>query len=184
MNFKSTLSTLIISLGALALGGCGSSKSGDPNIAANHNAGQQVAPAPNVPAALPDNGFKAMITLVDPPAKLRAGQKQTVQVKIKNASDVQWYARGAEINTNPDNKFYLSIGNRWLDAKETLITDMDGRFGLPKDLKPGEETEAPLVITAPKNPGDYILELDVIQEQVVWFHDKGSQPARVKIKVE
>ena len=39
------------------------------------------------PSALPDRAFKASIMLVDPPAKLRAGQKQTIQVKVKNASD-------------------------------------------------------------------------------------------------
>ena len=57
---------------------------------------------------------------------------------------------GRRVNTNPDNKFYLAVGNRWLNTSNgKLITDMDGRFGLDRDLKPGEETEVPLVITAP-----------------------------------
>ena len=142
------------------------------------------APAPGQPAALPDNGFKAAITLVEPPAKLRVGQKETIQVRVKNASDVMWYARGAAVNNSPDNKFYLAAGNRWLQADdESLVTDMDGRYGLNRDLKPGEETEVPLAITAPKEPGDYILEVDVVQEQVAWFLDKGSQTARAKVTV-
>ena len=142
------------------------------------------APAPGQPAALPDNGFKAAITLVEPPAKLRVGQKDTIQVRVKNASDVMWYARGAAVNNSPDNKFYLAAGNRWLQADdESLVTDMDGRYGLNRDLKPGEETEVPLAITAPKEPGDYILEVDVVQEQVAWFLDKGSQTARAKVTV-
>ncbi len=140
--------------------------------------------APGEPQALPENGFKAAITLVDPPTKLRAGEKQTLRVKVKNASDVMWYARGAEFNPSIDNKFYLAAGNRWLQADdETLITDMDGRYGLNKDLKPGEETEVPLVITAPKEPGEYLLEVDAVQEQVAWFRDKGSPTARTKITV-
>lgn len=141
-------------------------------------------PAPDQPAALPDNGFKAAITLVDPPAKLRVGQKETILVKVKNASDVMWYARGAAVNNSPGNKFYLAAGNRWLQGDdESLVTDMDGRYGLNRDLKPGEETEVPLAITAPKEPGDYILEVDVVQEQVAWFLDKGSQTARTKVTV-
>jgi hypothetical protein len=116
---------------------------------------------------------------------LRTGQKQTIQVKVKNASDVLWYARGAVANTAPSNMFYLAVADRWFEADgEKLVTDMDGRYGLSRDLKPGEETEVPLLITAPKDPGDYILELDLVQEQVAWFHDKGSGTARVKIKVE
>ena len=122
--------------------------------------------------------------MVNPPTKLRVGQKETIQVKVKNVSDVMWWARGAEFNNSTDVKFVLATGNRWLDAEdESLITDMDGRFGLNRDLKPGEETEVPLVIKAPNDPGEYILEVDAIQEGVTWFHDKGSPMARAKITV-
>jgi len=153
-----------------------------PTLTTN-NEGTNAIP-PGRPQALPENGFKASITLVDPPTKLRAGEKQTLRVKIKNASDVMWYARGAEFNPSTDNKFYLAAGNRWLRSDdESLITDMDGRYGLNKDLKPGEETEVPLVITAPKEPGEYLLEVDAVQEQVAWFRDKGSPTARTKIEV-
>jgi hypothetical protein len=136
------------------------------------------------PSALPENGFKAAISLIDPPAKLRAGEKATIQVKVKNASDVLWYARGAQVNDSSDSRFILAAGNRWLNAaNERLVTDMDGRYGLNKDLRPGEETEIPLSITAPKEPGNYILDVDLVQEQVAWFHDKGSGTARTKVTV-
>ena len=138
---------------------------------------------PTEPVALPGNGFKAELALVEPPQKLRSGQKETVRVKIKNASDVMWWARGGPVNTRPDNKFYLAAGNRWLKSDGTLLTNMDGRYGIGKDLKPGEETEVPLVITAPTDPGDYTLEIDLVQEQVAWFSDKGSPTAKTKVTV-
>ena len=137
-----------------------------------------------VAGPLPENAFKAQITLVDPPSKLRTGEKVSVNVRIKNASDVFWWARGGEINDRSDNTFYLAAGNRWLKAADnSLLTDMDGRYGVSKDLKPGEEAEVPLLITAPKDPGDYVLEVDVVQEQVAWFHEKGSPMAQAKITV-
>ena len=138
---------------------------------------------PVEPSALPSNAFKAGITLIDPPAKLRDGQKETVRVKIKNNSDVQWWSRGARVNTRPDNKFYLAAGNRWLKADGSLLTNMDGRYGVSANLAPGEEVEVPLAITAPKDPGDYTLEIDVLQEGVAWFSDKGSPTAKTKITV-
>lgn len=155
---------------------------------------QAAAPAPqrqtaatpqsgDVPAALPNNAFKAEITIVDPPAKLRVGQKETIHVKIKNNSIITWWCRGARVNTRPDNKFYIASGNRWLKADGSLLTNMDGRYGIPKDLAPGEETDTPLVVTAPQEPGDYILEVDMVQEQVAWFSDKGSPTAKTKITV-
>ncbi|HYX29118.1 MAG TPA: hypothetical protein VE863_11170 [Pyrinomonadaceae bacterium] len=138
---------------------------------------------PKEPSALPNNAFKAAISLIDPPAKLRTGEKETIRVNIRNNSDAMWWARGAPVNTRSDNKFYIAAGNRWLKADGSLVTNMDGRYGIPKDLAPGEATEVPLTITAPKDPGDYTLEVDVIQEQVAWFSDKGSPTAKTKITV-
>src|SRR4051812_11267319 len=71
------------------------------NAASNANQQAQT----KEPHALPDNGFKAQITLPTAPAKLRAGQQERVQVHVKNASEVFWWARGGEQNDRSDNKF-------------------------------------------------------------------------------
>jgi len=172
------LMTVVVALFAFA---CSGNK---PATNSSQSAQSQKAPAPpDAPTALPNTAFKAEISLVDPPAKLRAGQKETVRVKIKNASNEMWWARGAPVNTRTDNRFYIAAGDRWLKADGSLMTDMDGRYGIGKDLKPGEETEVPLAITAPKDPGDYTLEVDLLQEQVAWFREKGSPTAKTKITV-
>jgi hypothetical protein len=159
---------------ALLAAGCGGRPSGNTASA---------PAAKSTPGPLPEPAFKAQLTLPGAPAKLRAGQKETIQVHIKNASDVFWWARGGELNDRNDNWFYIAAGNRWLRPDGSLITDMDGRYGISKDLKPGEETEVPLIITAPKEPGEYLLEVDLVQEQVAWFSDKGSPTARAKVTV-
>lgn len=164
----------LVCLLALAAAGC--KRSGTANTAA------PAAPS-RTPGPMPDAAFKAQLSLPDPPAKLRAGQKEVVQVRLKNASDVFWWARGGEINERNDNFFYVAAGNRWLKADGTMYNDSDGRYGIGKDLKPGEETEVPLLVTAPKDPGEYILEVDLIQEQVSWFSDKGSPTVRAKMTV-
>jgi hypothetical protein len=180
MKVRTTLSALLILCGLL-IAGCGS-KVEDVSRPATQSTPTPVRSMNASP--LPESGFKAQITLANPPVKLRGGQKETIQIKIKNASDIEWYARGGEVNTNPDNRFYLAVGNRWLkEPGEKLVTNMDGRYGLPKNLKAGEEVEVPLLITAPKDPGDYILEVDLVQEQVAWFRDKGSPTAKVKVAV-
>lgn len=167
---------------ALALAACGGGRQ-----PAGNSAGASNTPAPEpgaTPGPLPANAFKAQITLPDPPAKLRAGEKATVNVRVRNASDVQWFARGAVVNTNPGNRFYIAAGDRWLKADgQTLVTDMDGRYGIAHDLKPGEEEEVPLQVTAPKEPGEYVLEVDMVQEAVSWFSDKGSPTAKAKVTV-
>jgi len=184
MKTKLTLTACALALVITGAAACRRKQAGANanTAAANANANQQ--PQSKEARALPDDGFKALITLPGAPVKLRAGQQERVQVRVRNASEVFWWARGGEQNDRSDNKFYLAAGNRWFKADgTTLVTDMDGRHGLLKDLKPGEEDEVPLLVTAPKAPGEYVLEVDLVQEQVAWFSDKGSQTARTKVTV-
>jgi hypothetical protein len=41
-----------------------------------------------------------------------------------------------------------------------------------------------LPVTAPKAPGDYVLEIDMIHEGVTFFHEKGSKTLRIDVRVE
>jgi hypothetical protein len=136
-----------------------------------------------VAGPLPDSGFKAEISLPDPPERLRTGQVAVINIKVKNTSDVIWFQRGGETTDRTDNKFYIAAGNRWLDKDGKLTSETEGHNGIPKDLKPGEETEITLQITAPKAPGEWVMELDMVQEGVTWFRDKGSQTTKVKLQI-
>lgn len=163
------------------------------SIACNPAAPTTNAPAGSAPStagtstvagALPDGGFKAEVTIAEPPTKLRTGQKETITIKIKNLGDVAWLRRGGDINDRADNKFYLAAGNHWLDKDGKPVADSEeGHNGIPKDLKPGESTEMSLLITAPKTPGEYFMELDMVQEGVAWFGEKGSATTKVKVTV-
>jgi hypothetical protein len=137
----------------------------------------------NTPGPLPVHGFKAQITPAESSLKLRAGQQQTISIKVKNISDVIWWARGGETNDRTDNMFYVAAGNRWLDKEGKLTHETEGHNGIPKDLKPGEELEMTLDVIAPKTPGEWTMSLDLVQEGVTWFSEKGSSDSKVKVTV-
>jgi hypothetical protein len=40
------------------------------------------------------------------------------------------------------------------------------------------------LVAAPRKPGDYLLELDMVQESVSWFAQQGSKPVRLPVTVE
>jgi hypothetical protein len=178
MRLKAALSITILVILLIALACKENTTTPSANTAETNQ-----PPASKTPGPLPDRGFRALLAFKDAPAKLRAGQKETVIVRVKNGSQVFWWARGGELNDSNSNKFYIALGNLWLQEDGKLLTEMDGRMGLPKDLRPGEEVEVPLSISAPTTPGNYILEVDLVQEQVSWFHDKGSPTAKTNVTV-
>ena len=132
---------------------------------------------------LPDSGFKAEIIVLHAPERLRPGQVSVINIKVKNNSDVFWWQRGGETTDRTDNKFYIAAGNKWVHKNGMMTSETEGHNGIPKDLKRGEEIEMSLKITAPGKPGEWIMELDMVQEGVAWFHEKGSPTTRVKVQV-
>jgi SAM-dependent methyltransferase len=136
-------------------------------------AGQSVARR-----ALPRNAFRAGIR-VDPPAvRGRPGGESTLRVHVRNLSDLPWPARGADVD-----RFQVNLGNHWLDPRGKTLLHDDARQPLPRDVQPLEEIEVHFTITNPTKPGAYLLEIDLVQEGVTWFKQRGSQTARVPVEV-
>lgn len=167
---------LAVSCLAVGLTDCSSNA---PTATTNQPNGAATGGAKETFAALPGSALKAAISVGKPPATLKAGAPATINVTVKNVSDTAWPAGGQS-----DNKYRVQLGNHWLAANNKLLMVDDGRTPLPSKLEPGKEMELPLTITAPKTSGDYVLEIDMVQEQVGWFKEKGSAPFRTQIKVE
>jgi len=133
---------------------------------------------PAITTQLPDGVYKAQITIMSAPQTLRAGEQASVKVKVKNLGNANWPSRGQGA------KYKFDLGNHWLDKKGAEVTGDDGRASLPHDLKPGDETELVLNVRAPKTPGDYILVLDMVHEDVTWFALRGSETAKTNVTVQ
>ncbi len=133
-------------------------------------------PQPRPP--LPDEGFRAELSVKKSPHVLRAKKQAVVLVRIKNDSPVTWLAR--ERGGSPHQ---VSLGNHWLDAAGKTAINDDGRAALVRNLGPGETTELPLVVNAPAATGRYLLEIDMLQEGVSWFGLKGSPTVRLPVEI-
>ena len=130
-------------------------------------------------AALPDEAFKVTLSLAKVPTTIERSGQLALQVKAKNAGNAVWPALGQE-----DGKFWVKLGNRWLDEKTGKVVMDDGRALLPFDIGPGEVAEMSLIVTAPKKAGDYILEIGMLQERVAWFQEKGAGALKMKVTVK
>jgi dolichyl-phosphate-mannose-protein mannosyltransferase len=128
---------------------------------------------------LSEDGFRAKIIPHEPPSVLRRQQRASVDVVVRNESGQSWAAW--ECGGGP---YQVSLGNHWLDENGKTVINDDGRAVLLKRLDPGESVDLKLVVNAPRNPGNYILELDMLQESVSWFGLKGSATARLPVRVE
>jgi hypothetical protein len=79
---------------------------------------------------------------------------------------------------------HICVANHWRRPDGTMAIADDGRARLPGTIGPGERFEVPLTVQAPGEPGEYLLEIDLVQEFVCWFAEKGSSTARAAVTVD
>jgi SAM-dependent methyltransferase len=124
-------------------------------------------------APLPDPAHTAGLELSTPLPLLVAGASAPVSVRVRNDSQLAWPALPT-----------LKLGNHWrsADGSKMVVLD-DGRTTLPQRIEPGGEATIDLLVAAPTAPGSYILELDMVEEGICWFADRGSPTFRARVHV-
>lgn len=130
-------------------------------------------------SALPAEALRAEIRVINYSPRLKRREAATIQVAVRNAGAVAWLARERAVAP-----FQINIGNHWLDGAGRTIVNDDGRATLLQDLLPGDEAEFSFTVNAPRDAGQYILEVDVLQENVSWFGLRGSKTLRLPVMVE
>ncbi|MEW5989664.1 MAG: O-antigen ligase family protein, partial [Chloroflexota bacterium] len=70
------------------------------------------------------------------------------------------------------------LGGRWYWLPENYELPTKPRWPLGGNVAPGEQIAVTVAVETPPWPGQYRLEWDLVQEQVVWFSEKnGLRPA-------
>ncbi|HVS84192.1 MAG TPA: methyltransferase domain-containing protein [Gaiellaceae bacterium] len=146
--------------------------------------GLLVFQAPSEKTPLPRLPRSAVLAELEPLAdglRVPAGAQALARVRVRNASGEWWSpVRGRQM---------IELGNHWLDERGRLLVQDDGRADLGQDFGPGHEAVLELVVTAPSEPGRYLLELDMVQQDVGWFARRRklslrrSRTARLPVEV-
>ncbi|WP_051899156.1 class I SAM-dependent methyltransferase [Sciscionella sediminilitoris] len=131
----------------------------------------QVPIAPRVPGPLAESASRAQLRVLAAPERILAGQTAMLRVEVTNRGDAVWPTESG-----------ILLGNHWRSGQRMLVRD-DGRAGLRHAVEPGAVTVLELEVTAPERPGNYVLELDLVQELVRWFAEAGSPVARLDVEV-
>jgi hypothetical protein len=119
--------------------------------------------------------FRADIVCENPPAALHVGQKATLKFLIRNTSASEWPAVGETGS--------VVLQSRWRNSTGSNLADQDAEQRLPYDIEPGDTVGLALDVTLPLEPGDYWLEIDLVQKQITRFSEQGSTPWSCQVKV-
>ncbi len=63
----------------------------------------------------------------------------------------------------------IRVSYRWRTSDGAVVVEEGLRTPFPHIVRPGESALVPVHVTAPAQPGTYLLELDLVHEHVRWF---------------
>lgn len=98
-----------------------------------------------------------------------------IPVLLKNTSPQKWIARG---------KNNINLAYHWRKNTGKVVVRDGIRSPIPHNLNPGEKVEIMAKVVAPNAIGEYILEFDMVQEQVAWFGWMGAETLRLAVVVK
>jgi hypothetical protein len=136
------------------------------------------APASSVPDSRAPGVLRAEFSLrSSPPRQLEPGAKLEIPLTIRNAGDTLWLT-GQTVRAG-----VVMPGVRVIDERGEIVSELHGQPLLPRAVAPGQSIEMELQLTAPTIPGQYTINIDLVDQHVCWFAERGSQPLVVLLEV-
>ncbi len=130
------------------------------------------------PRTLPQSGFQVEFGEHQVPRQMRAGETVVAPVWLGNAGNHVWPS-----TADAKGRKQVNLSYHWLDVDRKIVI-MDGlRTHLPHDLRPSETLLLNAAIQAPPRPGNYLLQISLVQEAVAWFHEKGGATVELPVRV-
>jgi len=142
-----------------------------------------VAPSTAQIMALPEDAFRVEWIRNTVPRVIRAGTSHNITVTFRNLSKVPWL--DPKSNGSATGAGAVRLGYRWWPpSSQVPLNWTPFRADLERPLEPGQAATLTLAIVAPQAPGEYRLQLDLLQELVAWFEAKGASHLLIPVRVQ
>ena len=137
------------------------------------------APATSVPDSRVPGMLRAQFILCEAvPEVFEPAAKVEVTLTIRNDGDTLW------LNGQTVRSGIVMPGIRIMDENEAIVAEFHGQPMLPRSVAPGQSIKLKVRFAAPKKPGTYTVKIDLVDQHICWFEERGSQPLVLNFEVE
>ena len=137
------------------------------------------APATSVPDSRQPGVLRAEFTSRRTlPQHIEAGNHLKLPVTVKNTGDTLWLT-GQTVRSG-----VVMPGVRIIDQRGQIVSELHGHPMLPHAVPPGLTVDIDIQLVAPVEPGAYTVKLDLVDQHVCWFEERGSQPLVFSFEVK
>ena len=136
------------------------------------------APASSVPDSRAPGILRADLTLQSAwPGQFQPGEIIRADLLVRNTGDTLWLG----------GKFLrhgiVTLGVKIFDEAGDVRDEFHGDPALPRAVAPNESCAVTIERTCPAAPGRYSLKIDLIDQHICWFEERGSRPLTLPLVV-
>jgi len=110
---------------------------------------------------VPESAYRATWLLRPDVSQMQTDELRSVFVVVRNDGSERW--------PWGEDRPQIQLATRWLTADGTAMRFNSIRTPFTADVHPGTIVRQPMTLQAPPEPGEYLLELDLVHEHVRWF---------------
>ena len=134
-------------------------------------------------SALPASALKVRWGMLSVPRTVGANSVLPVVVSLANAGNVPW-PDVAAASPLKNGSYAVRLSHEWIPAADPHDDRRAARrHDLPRSVMPGESIDVPLTLHAPAEAGEYTLVIELVQELVQWFADRGADRIILPVRV-
>jgi hypothetical protein len=107
---------------------------------------------------------------------LKPGDEITTTIEVRNTGQATWTVAG---------EYPFALAYRWLSNDGQLELNLSHvEVLLPRDVAPGEAIRLDVLLQASLPPGEYRLAWEMLQHNILWFHERGVPQAETVVRIE
>ena len=135
-------------------------------------------PASTVPDSRAPGILRAELTLLSNWQEThKPGETFAVELKVTNTGDTLWLGGGFLRRGG------VTLGVKILSEAGEVIDEFHGEPALPRGLAPNESCSVIIERASPTAPGAYTVKIDLVDQHICWFEQRGSTPLQLPLLV-
>lgn len=112
------------------------------------------------------------------PRRVAAGAPIELAITVRNLGDTLW------LNGQTVRAGVVMPGVKIIDARGAVVAELHGHPMLPHAVPPGQSVDFDVQLIAPAEPGRYTVKIDLVDQHICWFEERGSQPLVLSFEVK
>ena len=134
-------------------------------------------PGSSVPDSRAPGMLRAEIKVEDWKKMLRPGEVFTVHLRITNRGDTLW------LGGDYLRRGVVMLGVKIFDARNNLVDEFHGDPPLARATAPNESKTVVIEHACPLARGSYTMKIDLVDQHICWFEERGSTPVTLAFEV-